>query len=103
MENPAQDVTLPKKRKREMAVWTLVQVNYILREEPHIARVTRCLIGFQIGLLAGLIQGEILALRWKDIDFDNNIINIRQTLTQKAEIKAGAKNESSVRSVFIPR
>ncbi|MFS0593754.1 tyrosine-type recombinase/integrase [Cytobacillus horneckiae] len=65
--------------------------------------MTRCLIGFQIGLLAGLRQGEILALRWKDIDFDNNIIYIRQTLTQKGEIKAGAKNESSVRSVFIPR
>ncbi len=36
-------------------------------------------------------QGEILGLRWKDVDMDNQTIYIRQTLTQEAELKAGAK------------
>lgn len=48
-------------------------------------------------------QGEVLGLRWKDIDFEAQTIFVRQTLTQNAEIKkAGAKNEASVRSIHIP-
>ncbi len=39
-ENPAQDVTLPKKRKREMAFWTLNQVNYFSNGKRSIARPT---------------------------------------------------------------
>ncbi|MBA9027589.1 site-specific integrase [Peribacillus huizhouensis] len=101
-ENPAEGITLPKRGRREMNIWTLDQVNYFLQEAPHIARVTRCLIGFQFGLLAGLRQGEIMGLRWKDIDFDRKIVYVRQTVTQAAEIKPGAKNESSIRSVTIP-
>ncbi|WMX58057.1 tyrosine-type recombinase/integrase [Peribacillus sp. R9-11] len=101
-ENPCSGATLPKRNRREMNIWSLDQVNYFLQEAPHVTRVTRCLIGFQIGLLAGLRQGEILALRWKDIDFEKGIIYIRQTLTQSAEIKNGAKNNSSVRSLTIP-
>ncbi|MGP7815522.1 tyrosine-type recombinase/integrase [Niallia sp. 01092] len=99
--NPAQEVTLPKRRKREMTVWTLKQVNYFLKNAPHVCRVTRCLIGIQLGLLAGLRQGEILGLRWRDIDFENKIIYIRQTVSQSGEIKQGAKNNSSVRSIAI--
>ncbi|MGX2959478.1 tyrosine-type recombinase/integrase [Peribacillus sp. JNUCC 23] len=101
-DNPCTGATLPKKHKREMSIWTLEEVNYFLQEAPHVTRVTRCLIGFQLGLLAGLRQGEILGLRWKDIDFDKGIIYIRQTLTQSAEIKSGAKNKSSIRSLTIP-
>lgn len=46
-------------------------------------------------------QGEIMGMRWKDIDMEAQIIYIRQTLTQDAEIKYGAKNDSSVRSIHI--
>ena len=44
-----------------------------------------------MSLLTGMRQGEIMGLRWKDIDFERNIIYIKQTLTQAAEIKIGAK------------
>ncbi len=101
-ENPCENITLPKRTKRKMTVWSLEQVNYFLRESIKIPRVTRCLIGFQIGLLTGLRQGEILGLRWQDIDFDKRIIYVKQTLTQKGEIKEGAKTEGSIRSVSMP-
>jgi integrase len=101
-ENPCQGASLPKPDRREINVWTLDQVNYFLQEAPHVLRVTRCLIGFELGLLAGLRQGEILGLRWKDIDFANRTIYVRQTVTQAAEIKPGAKNDSSIRSLTIP-
>jgi integrase len=101
-DNPCVGISLPKKLRREISVWTLDQVNFFLREARHVTRVTRCLIGFQLGLLAGLRQGEILGLRWKDIDFEKGIIYIRQIVTQSGEIKAGAKNNTSIRSITIP-
>lgn len=101
-ENPCENITLPRKKRRESTVWTLDQVNYFLREAPKIKRLTRCYTGFQLGLLAGLRQGEILGLRWKDIDFANRLIYVRQTVTQDGKIKSGAKNESSVRTVSLP-
>lgn len=47
-------------------------------------------------------QGEVLYLRWSDIDFTNGVIYIRQTVTQDGQIKTGAKNDSSIRSIHIP-
>ena len=100
-DNPCENITLPRKTRREMTIWSLDQVKYFLAEAPKIKRVTRCLIGFQIGLLTGMRQGEILGVRWKDIDFNKRLIYIRQTLTQAAEIKPGAKNFESVRTISI--
>ncbi|MFA1710500.1 tyrosine-type recombinase/integrase [Peribacillus frigoritolerans] len=100
--NPSIGITLPKIRKKEIEIWSLEQINYFIAASKKTKRLTRCFVGFLIGFLCGCREGEIMGLRWKDIDFDTNTIYIRQTLTQKAEIKAGAKNNSSVRSVSIP-
>ncbi|EOO20037.1 site-specific integrase [Bacillus cereus] len=101
-DNPATGTTLPKKQRKEMNVWTLDQVNYFIRESKKVHRLTRIYVACVISLLTGMRQGEIMGLRWGDIDFDKNVIYIRQTLTQAAEIKVGAKNASSVRSIHIP-
>lgn len=100
--NPSDGVTLPKIKKREMSIWSLKQVNYFISEASNINRLTRCYIGFLISIFTGMRQGEILGLRWKDIDFKTQTIFVRQTLTQNAELKPGAKNEASIRSIHIP-
>lgn len=47
-------------------------------------------------------QGEILGLRWKDVDLDNGIISITQTLSHDGkELQVGAKTESGNRTVAI--
>ncbi len=74
-----------------MNVWALDQVNYFLTESKNIKRLTRCYIAFAMSLLTGMLQGEIMGLRWKDIDFERNIIYIKQTLTQAAEKKSVQK------------
>ena len=74
-----------------MNIWALDQVIYFLTASTNIKRLTRCYIAFAMSLLTGMRQGEIMGLRWKDIDFERNIIYIKQTLTQAAEIKIGAK------------
>ena len=46
--------------------------------------------------LSGMRVGEALALRWSDIDFENNIIHIRQTLVHNSEynLPKGGKERS---------
>lgn len=100
--NPADGITLPKIKKREMSIWSLKQVNHFISKSSNISRLTRCYIGFLISIFTGMRQGEILGLRWQDIDFETQTIFVRQTLTQDAELKSGAKNEASVRSIHIP-
>ncbi|HFK1761306.1 TPA: tyrosine-type recombinase/integrase [Bacillus cereus] len=102
-ENPTIGITLPKLRKTSnINVWTLEEVNYFIEESKKIKRLTRCYISFVMAVLTGMRQGEIMGLRWKDIDFENNVIYVRQTLTQTARIKEGAKNNASIRNVHIP-
>ncbi|PEZ01345.1 site-specific integrase [Bacillus sp. AFS018417] len=101
-DNPAEGITLPKIKRKEMSVWSLEQVNYFINEAKQVHRLTRCFIGFLISILTGMRQGEILGLRWKDIDFETQTVFIRQTLTQDTKIKVGAKNATSVRSIHIP-
>lgn len=103
IDNPTVGITLPKQRKAEMNVWTLEQVNYFINESKNIKRLTRTYIICVIALLTGMRQGEVMALRWSDIDFEQQIIYIRQTLTQAAQIKPGAKNNASIRNVHIPK
>ena len=74
-----------------MNIWALDQVIYFLTASTNIKRLTRCYIAFAMSLLTGMRQGEIMGLRWKDIDFERNIIYIKQTLTQAAEIKSVQK------------
>ncbi|MED4229138.1 site-specific integrase [Neobacillus cucumis] len=48
-------------------------------------------------------QGELLGLRWRDIDFENKIIYIRQTLSHDGkELRNTTKTKSSLRSITIP-
>jgi len=55
--------------------------------------------------LSGLRRGEALALNWKDIDFENNIIDVTKSYTHKSETSVfkitSPKNRSSVRKVLI--
>jgi integrase len=47
-------------------------------------------------------QGEILGLRWIDIDFENQLLFVRQTLSHDGkEFIPGAKTSSGIRSIAI--
>ncbi|TDL92076.1 site-specific integrase [Vibrio vulnificus] len=102
-DNPTIGITLPKIKRKEINVWTSEQINHFIAASKQTKRLTRCFPGFLIGFFCGCREGEILGLRFKDLDLDNGVIYIRQTLTQKAEIKTGAKNKSSIRSISIPQ
>lgn len=98
-ENPVLNVTLPKKSNREMDVWDTEQVEcFIKNSNKH-----RFYTAYLIALLTGMRKGEITGLRWKDIDFDEKIIYVRQIYDINAKMfKVGAKTSAGVRSIHIP-
>jgi len=74
-ENPASGVELPEKKP--------VREKHIL-EPPIIPRLVAALeepvrTMVLLALLTGLRVGEILALRWKDVDFTSGVIRVEQS------------------------
>lgn len=64
-------------RAPEMVTWTAQELNTFLDAEKQ----TRYWIGWRLLATTGMRRGEALGVRWGDIDFDEGILAIRQTLT----------------------
>lgn len=98
-KNVADKVEKPQvKKRRELVVWEPAFVSEFLKSTREASRYW---IAAYLAIMTGMRQGEILGLRWSDIDFEKRNITIQQTVTRKRKIKPGAKNKSSVRSIAI--
>jgi integrase len=91
--------TKPVAKKSVADFWTKDEVKeffvkYDKSEEP------RMKLLYTIAIYTGMRRGEILGLTWKNIDLDNGVIRISQTLTPSG-IKKGAKTSTSERSVTV--
>jgi integrase len=100
MRNPADAVEPPRPRRREMQALDDDQVARLLEA----AKMTNNYIPVLIAVTTGLRRGEVLALRWQDVDLDKGTLAVRQTLQQT---KAGLafkepKSQKSRRVVALP-
>ncbi|MDR9796318.1 site-specific integrase [Aeribacillus pallidus] len=83
---------------KEITIWNLQQVTSFLK----VAKSSPYYIAFFLAVMTGMRQGEILGLCWKDIDFENEYLYVRQTLTHDGkEFKDGAKSKASNRSIGL--
>ena len=60
---------------------------------------------YLLDVATGLRRGELLGLRWRDIDFNSGWLSIRQTLVMvdgKARLQPEGKNKRSSRPVSLP-
>ncbi|MCD8490916.1 MAG: tyrosine-type recombinase/integrase [Geovibrio sp.] len=58
-------------------------------------------IFFALGFYTGMRTGELLALKWSDIDFSKYTITVQRTIT-KNRIKESTKTEKSRTIDIIP-
>lgn len=98
-KNVANKVEKPQaSRRRDLVVWEPEFVSSFLRTTHNESRYW---IAIYLAIMTGMRQGEILGIRWSDIDFENKTLHIQQTVTKKRQIKTGAKTKGSVRSVAL--
>lgn len=91
----------PRLVKKEMQIWTMEQCQHFLQAiKDH-----QMYIVFSIAIWTGMRRGEVLGLRWKDIDLKNRTISISQTLSWRTSgglVFQDTKTQNSNRSVSIP-
>lgn len=57
---------------------------------------------FQVAFFTGMRTGELLGLRWEDVDFDKNKIHVRRSISHGIEKEP--KTKGSIRSIdLVPR
>lgn len=96
--NVAQSVQPPKPEKHEMDAVSPEEADRILAA----ARGTELEVPVAIALGTGMRLGEILGLRWTDIDFDNALLRVKQTL-QVDRTFGTPKSYRSRRSIPLPK
>ncbi len=97
--NPVKKVRIPVNKNREIEPLAIEEVKRLLetyRDTPSSARL-------HVALLCGLRQGEALGLRWRDIDLENGVLEVRnqiQMIDGKLQL-TGLKTERSRRSLVL--
>jgi len=74
--NVAESVTPPQRNKREIKTWTQKQVNRFLEE----AKKEWLYPLFFVAIATGLRRGELLGLKWGDVNLDQGTLSIRRTV-----------------------
>ncbi len=85
------------RENRRMDFWTLDEFKTFIEVVDDLVYESL----FMTLFYGGLRKGEALALTWKDIDFDHNIINIDKTVYHRNV--TSPKNESSIRKIKMPQ
>ena len=98
-ENPCKAVALPKVEHKEMQTIPAEQLQAFLQE----AKATGVYEMYYIELATGLRRGELLGLKWTDIDWQNGIIKVRRQVARVDGqiVEAPLKTKNSYRAVTI--
>ena len=97
--NPTDACELPKVEHREMQTIPEEQLQAFLAE----AKATGVYEMYYIELATGLRRGELLGLKWQDIDWKNGIIRVRRQIARVDGqiVEAPLKTKNSYRTVTI--
>jgi len=76
--NPALQVELPVVDREPVTVWTHEQLAHFLTS----AHGDRLQVLYYLVALTGLRRGEVLGLRWSDVDLDRKLVSVRQQVVQ---------------------
>ena len=97
--NPTKGCVLPKLERKEMKILPPESLGTFFEE----ARRSGVFELYYIDLATGLRRGELLGLKWSDIDLAKGIIHVRrQVLRQNGEVvEAPLKTKNSYRNIAI--
>jgi len=97
--NPVRDAERPKgqggEEKEQIQVLTPMEINALLDATPNQKYNTL----FRLAIMSGARQGELIGLKWTDVDWFNNQIHVQRTYNKGAWYKP--KTKTSNRKVDI--
>lgn len=100
--NPSDDCIAPKVRKVDMNVLSLDDIKAYLNA----AAKHNALPMFYLELTSGLRKGEIVALRWSDVDTERRTVSVSKQYVRNPNgecVLSRPKTENSVRLVSVPQ
>ncbi len=103
--NPMDQVDAPKlTAKKQLQTWTIEQAAQFL-EYTAALKDEYCHIAYVLAIFTGMRRGEVLGLRWSDVNFDKKLLQVVQTVYrtngQKPSIQT-PKTAHSTRSITLP-
>lgn len=100
--NVSADVDLPRQEQPQIHPLTLEQVQLLLQKvKEH--RLEALLV---LALATGMRKGEILSLRWSDVDLEKGMLRVCRTLNYMAQygfVEGEPKTQGSRRTILLPR
>ncbi|MEU1791136.1 site-specific integrase [Streptomyces sparsogenes] len=98
--NVAKNVELSMGTKREIEPLTVKEGRQLLAA----ARGDRLWAAYELAVRIGLRRGEVLGLRWKDVDLADGTVTIRQTIQRVGGqlLIAAPKTQRSARRIALP-
>ena len=99
LSNPTEGCELPKVEHREMKTLPAERLGAFLRE----AKESGVYELYYMDLATGLRRGELLGLKWEDVDLQNGIIHVRRQVARvDGEVKElPLKTKNSYRNISI--
>jgi integrase len=94
--NPCTHLRLPAVRGRRERIASPREAEQLLGALPARDRPI-----WATALYAGLRRGELMALRWDDVDLANGVIRIERAYDEKARLEIGPKSRAGRRTVPI--
>lgn len=97
--NPAATVELPRPDRQEAVVWSQKEARRFLAE----ATGDRWYLVYRVLLVAGLRRGEVLGLRWDDVDMEAGLLRVDQqlVLVNGKTVAGPPKSRSGHRTVAL--
>jgi len=90
---------LPKIERKEIVTLTAEESRHLLES----LKDTRTYWPVMLALATGMRRGEILALRWKNVDLDRGVLRVVQSLEQtKNELRFKDTKTSRSRAITLP-
>ena len=96
-KNPTQGCALPQVEHREMKTLTADQLSAFFQE----AKDSGVYELYYLDLATGLRRGELLGLKWRDVDFDRSVLKIQRAISRQngKVVEAPLKTKNAYRTL----
>ena len=108
--NPARDIILPKKPKRENKAIKFIDSDDLKALLLHMEKLAFKkyryyfdYVLYSVLLATGCRFGEVVALEWSDIDFENGTISINKNYSRFLKLIGTPKSKAGVRTISIDK